>query len=175
MYTRIFLGNRNNAEGQTVITLCYTFLTEKWRFLAEDLTKRHCLMRTDSGLKAVAIKDKKVYPYYSLYYTFESNSVVIGQFCIFQDIACFTAFKTIQNSDKRFFLKNFSSNLKPFWSTRYYLTQIYYIKKHLKMCRKKHAQDKQIATPKKLYESALSGLFVMAGSLVSTLWSQFPL
>ncbi len=37
------------------------------------------------------------------------------------------------------------------------------------MCRKKHTQDKQIATPKKLYESALSRLFViMAGSLVST-------
>jgi hypothetical protein len=62
--------------------------------------------------------------------------------------------------------------LKPFWSTLYYLTQIYYKKnKHLKMCRKKHAQDKQIATPKKLYESALSGLFVMAGSLVSKPWS----
>jgi hypothetical protein len=52
-------------------------------------------MRTDSGLKAVAIKDKKVYPYHSFYYTFEPISVVIGQYCIFQDFACFTAFKTI--------------------------------------------------------------------------------
>jgi hypothetical protein len=61
--------------------------------------------------------------------------------------------------------------MKPFWSTRYYLKQIYYKKKTAKMCQKKHTQDKQISTPKKLRESALSGLVVMAGSLVSTPWS----
>jgi hypothetical protein len=36
------------------------------------------------------------------------------------------------------------------------------------MCQKKHTQDKQISTPKKLRESALSGLVIMARSLVST-------
>ncbi len=104
-------------------------------------------MRTDSGMKAVAIKDKKVYPYHSFYYTFEPTSVSSDSTVSSRILLVLQPLKS-RILTKVFSIRILAQIWNLFGPPAIIQNRFIIRNKHIKMCREIHTQDKQISTQK---------------------------